>query len=268
MIVPLHDLNRYITVSGGGKDGRARFEHVAIAEKALGRKLPKTARVHHLNGVKSDNRNQNLVICENESYHQLLHRRFAVYEAGGDPNTQAVCSKCGLLRSQEDRHCSECTEKRNKENRDDLLTFSLSMNYRQREYLGRYADIVPIYDMDKHEIDSLLGEIQEEDFIKVEEWLMSTEVKWGCRYPDCRKVISRGAAQYGIRGLCIYHYGIANRLVKRGKTTWETLEAHGKSIPARPGGSPDLEAQAYFLNDEDGPSVDLEDGIESEVLPA
>lgn len=51
-----------------------RMEHVLIAEKALGRPLPPGAEVHHFNGNKTDNRAQNLVICESRAYHFLLHR--------------------------------------------------------------------------------------------------------------------------------------------------------------------------------------------------
>jgi hypothetical protein len=56
------------------KDGRVA-EHTIVASKALGKGLPKGAVVHHINGNVQDNRPENLVICENQSYHRLLHCR-------------------------------------------------------------------------------------------------------------------------------------------------------------------------------------------------
>ena len=62
----------YITVCCG--PGVRKKEHVLIAESVLMRPLKKGEVVHHINGVKTDNRKCNLLICS-KSYHSWLHWR-------------------------------------------------------------------------------------------------------------------------------------------------------------------------------------------------
>ena len=102
-------------------------EHTLIAEKVLGKPLPKGAEVHHVLGAGSEanNRNDNLVICQSRAYHALLHARMRVRDAGGNHNTQRICTKCKQVKDRSLFHsdrsnydglrgaCMECTKTTN-----------------------------------------------------------------------------------------------------------------------------------------------------------
>ena len=69
------------------------YEHVIVAERALGKYLPPKAVVHHANRDRSDNRPENLVICQDHAYHMLIHQRMRAKEACGNPNWRK-CKFC------------------------------------------------------------------------------------------------------------------------------------------------------------------------------
>lgn len=80
----------YIAIRSGD---RREYGHILVAEKALGRRLPIGAEVHHVNENKNDNRPENLVICPSQKYHALLHMRMRAMKAGFPPHYRA-CSIC------------------------------------------------------------------------------------------------------------------------------------------------------------------------------
>ena len=77
----------------------SRHLHRVRAEKALGKPLPRGAVVHHADGSKNDD--APLVICQDSAYHRLLHVRMRIVEAGGNPNTDWICSTCRQAKSRD-----------------------------------------------------------------------------------------------------------------------------------------------------------------------
>ena len=81
---------QFVYVGGGGSRGR---EHRRIAERALGKPLPPGAVVHHWDENGTNNEPSNLVICPNEAYHKLLHRRMRALKACGHADWRK-CQRC------------------------------------------------------------------------------------------------------------------------------------------------------------------------------
>lgn len=121
--------------------------HIAIAEKAYGRKLPKGAEVHHVDQDKTNNSPSNLVVCVDHAYHALLHSRQRIFDAGGHPDTHKICSTCkGILLREAfvksknrydglNTHCRECVSEYKKAKGYNIDKFDwkavLSQQYRR-----------------------------------------------------------------------------------------------------------------------------------------
>lgn len=58
-------------------------EHILIAERILGTFLPKGVIVHHIDNNGLNNAHNNLVICENNAYHRILHQRYRALKISG-----------------------------------------------------------------------------------------------------------------------------------------------------------------------------------------
>jgi hypothetical protein len=90
------DTNSRLPTYGSGRivheDGYVRIrigneyvmEHVLVATVALGKSLPEKAVVHHMNEDPADNFTPfNLIICPDQKYHALLHKRMREFKKYG-----------------------------------------------------------------------------------------------------------------------------------------------------------------------------------------
>lgn len=70
------DRHGYVLVKVVVGTGRWDKEHVLVMEEHMGRKLKPGEQVHHINGIKDDNRLENLELCENGAEHQRIEATF------------------------------------------------------------------------------------------------------------------------------------------------------------------------------------------------
>lgn len=60
---------------GKNKDSRYVLEHILVWEHVHNQKLPKNWSIHHLNGIKDDNRPENLVALPNRKHAHVLSEK-------------------------------------------------------------------------------------------------------------------------------------------------------------------------------------------------
>lgn len=78
--------------------GERQYEHILVAQSAIGRRLRRGEVVHHINCVRHDNRPENLLVCT-RAYHQALHARMK-----RDPYWSQVEADAKALRQQSSNH--------------------------------------------------------------------------------------------------------------------------------------------------------------------
>jgi len=81
--------------------------------------MPLKAQVHHVNTERADNRNNNLVICEDSAYHHLLHQRMRAV-AAGCPADWLKCPFCKQFDAPENldskwHYHRECVNRKHRE---------------------------------------------------------------------------------------------------------------------------------------------------------
>ena len=96
------------------------LEHRYIMEQLLGRKLNKEEHVHHINGTKTDNRIENLVVLDikdHGKYHS--NKYYAVHRTVAEPKKCVMCgdmypykAKIGIKAFSKSKCCSiQCASK-------------------------------------------------------------------------------------------------------------------------------------------------------------
>lgn len=104
-------------------------QHVAIAEAALGKPLPRGAEVHHVDENPANNAPGNLVICPSAAYHKLLHQRQRAFDACGHYDWRR-CTFCKTYDKPENlsmnrkqawhRECMAASKRKNKPEQAEL----------------------------------------------------------------------------------------------------------------------------------------------------
>jgi len=91
--------------------GKYIYEHRRVMEKSIGRYLSKTEKVHHINGDITDNRIENLVLCQSNSDHfKRFHKSILSDLMPKIPSPQ--CPRCGSAktgsRGKKSYQCRSC----------------------------------------------------------------------------------------------------------------------------------------------------------------
>jgi len=71
------------------------YEHRLVAEAKLNRRLVPKEAVHHINGIKDDNRPENIEVLPTRAHHMVLHRKRVSSRRNPGESDCLMSCKCG-----------------------------------------------------------------------------------------------------------------------------------------------------------------------------
>ena len=114
------------------------YEHIIVAERKLGRLLKNGECVHHLNGIRNDNREENLIVFKTIGDHTAFHNgceielKGDVYIAKMDKN---ICPNCGNIKYRRAKLCIYCNSimqrKVERPSKEELFELIKTMQFTQ-----------------------------------------------------------------------------------------------------------------------------------------
>lgn len=89
------------------------YEHIVVAEEKLGRLLKNEECVHHLNGVRNDNKKENLIVFKTVADHSAFHKGCEI-KLDGDVyvvimHKNNICPNCGEYKDNNAKLCLACS---------------------------------------------------------------------------------------------------------------------------------------------------------------
>ena len=85
----------YVRIKVADRGGRWAIEHVVVMEKRIGRKLTRGEIVHHIDGNRANNADENLFLCRSHAHHMAVERQLketfrAMLKSGAVTFSQAL----------------------------------------------------------------------------------------------------------------------------------------------------------------------------------
>lgn len=95
---PIGNIGNGITTKGYEYTTGGKLVHRDKIEKLLNKPLASKVFVHHWDENRSNNENSNLLVCQDNAYHRLIHQRMNAYKYSGNANWR----KCYICKEYDD----------------------------------------------------------------------------------------------------------------------------------------------------------------------